>query len=249
MEATHSPIIRRLRERPVVVLSPHYDDACLSIGSVLKELGSGTLVNIFTRSLYLKQGPPPPRKEADVRIIREAEDRAFCAQCGLTRHDLDCLEPAMTGRRPGDHSHLETDVSAATGPVLDKLAELARASSKSTLLAPLGIGPNVNHLATIQIILRNLKAILRDYEVLFYEELPYAARPLQRTRALNLLRRRVWGASLERHVHQVDWPSKEALIGFYPSQFPPPVSRLRFRPAALWPPGFHEALWSLRVSA
>jgi len=243
-ESYNRELITQLRRRRVVVLSPHFDDACLSIGGILSALGSGTLVNIFTRSLFLKQGPPPPRNEEQVRAIREAEDLAFCNKCGLSRHDLRCLEPAITGRHPSDHSHLETDVAEATKPLLSKIEELANGSEKAILLAPVGIGPNVNHLATAQIIARNLPAITRKYEPVFYEELPYAARPLERLRALRALRHTMRPQGLTRRVFRIDWPAKEALIGLYPSQFPPPVSRARFRPAALWPIGFHEAIWS-----
>lgn len=243
---TREAMIARLRRQPVVVLSPHYDDACLSIGGILSALGTGTLVNIFTRSLFLKNVPPGrPRNEEQVHLVREAEDRAFCTHAGLSRHDLGCFEPPVVGRHSSDRSHLEEDVAQASAPVLSKLTELARSQSRSFLFAPLGIGPNVNHLAMAQIIWRNLAKITEGYDLLFYEEQPYAARPFERRRALRRMRGATAAQSAKRHAFPIGWKAKEALIAFYPSQFPSPVSRMRFRPAVMAPLGFHEAFWSI----
>ncbi len=233
-----------LKRQPVVVLSPHFDDACLSLGGVLCALHGATLVNIFTRSLWLPQSPNERATEEQVRAIRESEDRAFAAHCGLARHDLQVRDPGAQGRNSLDLLHLEQDVADATPALLRKLDELA-GEERSFLFCPMGIGRHVNHRATAEIVLRHLEPIRQKYDLLFYEDLPYAANPYRRLGGLGRVRRRLRGSALRRQVFLLDWPEKEALIGLYPSQFPPPPSRRQFRPAALWPLGFHEAFWSI----
>jgi LmbE family N-acetylglucosaminyl deacetylase len=237
-------LVQRFKTQPVVVLSPHFDDACLSLGGILSAVGGGSLINIFTRSLWLVQSVHEKPTEEQVRIIRDAEDAAFARHCGLTRHDLGGREPATQGRRPLDLSHLEADIADRTPSLLGKLDELA-GPEKSFLLCPMGIGRHVNHRATFEIVLRNLSRIGKAYTLFFYEDLPYAGNFHRRLGGVRRMRRRLGGVPLRRHVFVPDWTAKEALIGFYPSQFPPPLRRRRFRPAAAWPLVPHEAFWSI----
>jgi LmbE family N-acetylglucosaminyl deacetylase len=243
-EETNEALVRRLKTQPVVVLSPHFDDACLSLGGLLNAVGGGTLINVFTRSLWLVQSEHEKPTEQQVRIIRDAEDAAFARHCGLARHDLGGSEPATLGRRPLDLSHLEEDVADRAPSLLGKLDELAR-PERSFLLCPMGIGRHVNHRATFEILLRNFARIGKSYTLFFYEDLPYAANFYRRLGGIRRMRQRLRGGPLRRHVFVPDWAAKEALIGFYPSQFPPPLRRQRFRPAAVWPFVPHEAFWSV----
>ena len=238
------PLIAWLKTQPVVVLSPHFDDACLSLGAILHALGSATLVNIFTRSVWLKKSAVANPTEDYVRSIRDAEDRAFAEYCGLIRHDLHCHEPALAGRKPLDPSHVEDDIAQAVAPILEKLDTLAPRAGRAFLMVPLGVGLHVNHRATVEIILRNIDRIESRYDILFYEDQPYAAQFFQRRAALRRMKKRLNGIALKRQVFIPPWPEKKALIAFYPSQFPAPYARRRFRPAALWPLAPHEAVWS-----
>jgi LmbE family N-acetylglucosaminyl deacetylase len=245
--AANDAILKSLRSRPVVVLSPHFDDACLSLGGLLCALGRGTLVNIFTRSLHLARSAIGKPDENHVRAVRDAEDRAFAEHSGLVRHDLQCHEPGIVGRTPFDLTHLDDDIAQASAPLLQKLVEIAASGERSFLFCPLGVGRHVNHRATIEIVLNNLDRIRETYEVLFYEEQPYAAHLVERLVALRRLRRRLPGASLVRNAYVPDWPGKRALIGLYPSQFPEPVRANRLRPFAMRPLRPHEAFWSMDV--
>lgn len=237
-------LIAWLKTQPVVVLSPHFDDACLSLGAILHALRSATLVNIFTRSVWLRKSAVANPTEDYVRSIRDAEDRAFAEYCGLIRYDLHCCEPAIVGRKPLDPSHVEDDIAQAEAPVLEKLDALAPRIGRSFLIVPLGVGLHVNHRATVEVVLRNLDRIASRYDVLFYEDQPYAAQLFQRLAALRRIKKRLNGNALKRHVFIPPWAEKKALIAFYPSQFPEPNARRRFRPASLWPLAPHEALWS-----
>jgi LmbE family N-acetylglucosaminyl deacetylase len=237
-------LVERLRTRPIVVLSPHFDDACLSLGGTLSAVGRGTLVNIFTRGLWLKRSDIDKPTEDHVRSVRDSEDAAFAKHCGLVRHDLRCREPALNGRKPLDVSHVEDDVAQAAAPLMAKLHELAENQKGAFLFSPLGVGRHVNHRATVEIVLRNLAHIRQIYEdVFFYEDQPYAANPHRRWQALNRIRKRLGQTPLARQVYVPEWSSKKTLIGFYPSQFPPPILQILFRPGAMSPLVPHEAFW------
>lgn len=244
-EPSPNPLITWLKTQPVVVLSPHFDDACLSLGAILTALDGATLVNVFTRSVWLRKSEIEKPTEAYVRAIRDAEDHAFAEHCRLARHDLNCYEPGIVGRNGRQLSALDEDIAQAREPVLAKLDELARPGQKCFLIAPLGVARHVNHLALADIILAAREHLAQNYDLLFYEDQPYAADFYQRVTGLRRFRSRLKGSKLARHVFIPEWHEKERLIGFYPSQFPAPNARRRFRPAALWPLVPHEALWSI----
>ena len=171
-------ILQKFRERNVVVLSPHFDDACFSLGEFLARLGQGNLVNIFTKGNYfarsrrwLRTAPSP----AEVFAVRNAEDTAFAARCGLTRHDLRCEEPSLRGRRPRNLAYLEDDIRQVTEPILailDKFAKSVPPGTRSMLLAPLGAGRHVNHRATAEMVMRFRKIIEINYDIHLYEDQP-----------------------------------------------------------------------------
>jgi len=236
-------LIGRLAERPIVVVSPHFDDACFSIGCLLERLQQGLLINVFTRSIYAP-GEPKARDEVRVHDIRTAEDIAFAKRCSLNRIELLLEEPALRSLRPNDPAGIADGIRRATAPLLAALDQArAHDGGKGRLLVPMGIGRHANHLATAQIIETNLARLSASYEVLFYEDLPYAHHPLHRFRALKSSQRLRRGLRT-RYVLPVSWKRKRELVALYPSQFRRAPGPLRFRPAALVPLAVHEAFWS-----
>jgi alpha-1,6-mannosyltransferase len=234
--------------RDVVVLSPHLDDACFSLGGFLTAVGRGVLINIFTRSTFLVRPPSPPLSEQVVSDIRKREDIAFAKRSGLVRHDMGIAEPPIEGREPFDLSHLETDVARITAPLLAKLDEVANSSEvrgRRVLFCPMGIGRHVNHCATLEVILRNFERVLAGYELMFYEDQPYAAHPFRRSAGIARLKQRLGELPLLRNVYVPKWKEKKALIALYPSQRSHPILRWSFRPAAPGPLAPHEAFWSV----
>jgi len=241
----NAALVEHFRHRPVIVLSPHFDDACFSLGGFLKVLGHGILINLFTHGRYVVQ---PRLARADltqdaVRYVRDKEDRAFASICGLVRHDLECEEPPLRHRRPSEMAGLPDDV----GQIEDKLLALlfalvAESGTRPTLFVPLGIGAHVNHRAAAETILRNLAGLQPFFELHFYEELPYASNVFHRMAALERLRHRA--GLVRRHVFAAPWREKRALIDLYQSQLRRSPSFFRFRPAA-FPLPAHEAFWSL----
>jgi LmbE family N-acetylglucosaminyl deacetylase len=239
-------LVENFRRRAVIVLSPHFDDACFSLGGFLSARGGqGLLVNIFTKGTYLVRPDlveaSPPGDE--VHFIRDGEDREFAWRCGLQRHDLECEEPSLRGRRPSQMGGLGDDIAQAEEKLLTFVMALAAGRQAApALFVPLGIGRHVNHRATAEIVMRNLRRVRAAFDVHFYEELPYASHPFHRLAALKRLRLRAGPA--QRQVFAAPWREKRELIGIYQSQLRAPPSALSFRPAAL-PLAAHEAFWSL----
>jgi LmbE family N-acetylglucosaminyl deacetylase len=232
--------------RSAAILSPHFDDACFSLGGFLAHLPGSHLITVFTQGRHLareslKGFTADPKA---VHGIRDREDAGFAASLGLRRHDLGCEEPALRGRRPGDLSGLDDDRRQIRRPVLDCLLRLGRACGPRPLLfAPLGVGRHVNHRAVAAIVLELLPQLAAQYDVFLYEDLPYASNPLARLAAL---RRAGAGAVLTgRFVYRMPWVRKRPLLDFYASQFRTRPRAAAFRPAAPFTPFVHEAFWSV----
>jgi LmbE family N-acetylglucosaminyl deacetylase len=239
-------LVARFRQRSVIVLSPHFDDACFSLGGFLQALGHGRLVNIFTQGRHVVE---PRLAHAGLRadavtFLRDLEDREFAKTCGLERRDLGCEEPALRGRRPSEMAGLADDIRQIEEKLWPLLHELAAADpARPALFAPLGIGRHVNHRATAEAVFRNLTWLRERFDLHFYEELPYASNLLHRRAALARLKRMAGGA--RRETFAASWREKRVLVGIYQSQLRRAPSWPLFRPAALFPFALHEAFWSL----
>jgi LmbE family N-acetylglucosaminyl deacetylase len=238
--------IARFRERSLVVISPHFDDACFSLGCFLEEVGRGALVNVFTRGTHLPTDQAKHLKDAEAAFaIRDSEDRAFAERCGLTRHDLESEEPSLRGRRPLDLSHVSDDVARIETKLLDALDALApmQVATKASLFTPMGLGRHVNHRAIADVVARNAARLRERYEVFLYEDLPYAHLPLERSAGLARARAAL-GSLCTRHTLAVAWNRKRSLVALYESQFRHAPRWINFRPAAARPLSLHEAFWS-----
>ena len=227
------------RNRPVAVLSAHFNDACSSLGAFLAHLSAGHLINVFTQD---GAETAPGLSSYD---IRDREDAAFAARCRLTRHDLGCEAPDRRGRDPRDLSGLADDLEQIGAPVqgcLDKIAAAMPPGQRGILLCPLGTGRHVNRRALPALVADTMPALRRHFDVYFYEELPHASRPLAREVALRRLRRRVPLST--RYVFPARWWNKRQLLQLYPSQFHGFPRPAHFNPATFFPAFPHEAFWS-----
>jgi LmbE family N-acetylglucosaminyl deacetylase len=148
--------------RPAVILSPHFDDAVLSLWHVLDGPGEVEVVNVFT-------GPPANGRvgwwdrltgatDAGVRLReRSDEDRAALAAAGRAARALGLL----------DQQHRDAELDrAALAQALDQAA-----SGGARLLAPAALSGHADHRAV-----RDAALALRDQgrEVALYADLPHA---------------------------------------------------------------------------
>jgi LmbE family N-acetylglucosaminyl deacetylase len=174
-----------------LVLSPHLDDAALSIGGTIARFtsaGEPTLV------LTITAGSPPPGAipsafaaslhrawglgAAEVVALRRREDEAAMTLLGASALRLDLLdaiyrlpgsydsEAALTGE-PAAHDRLEIELAA-------QLARILAASPGALVLAPLAVGVHVDHRLVHR---AAIDLARRGHDVAFYEDFPYASKP------------------------------------------------------------------------
>ena len=151
---------------PTVVLSPHVDDAVLSVWSVVGDAGDAEVVNVFAG--VPEDGPPPRWDRLAGATSRKAhmearldEDRAALALAGRTAAYLPFLDRHYRSDGPPGQDEVERAVDAAV-------------PAASLLYAPAGIGAHEDHVLVRDAALdlgRRLGIPLR-----LYAELPYAVR-------------------------------------------------------------------------
>jgi hypothetical protein len=232
-----------------VYLSPHYDDVCFSLGAMAHALNRGTLVNLFTRSVYLANpgaAAARARSVEEVSALRRAEDDRFAALCSMRTTALELEEPALRGRRPHGEG-LEDDLAQLEGPLLRTLDELAASTpGLRALFCPAAIGSHVNHVAALMTVARHFPRLEEKYRVFFYEDLFYSAAYGRRIAGLFRLKRTVgqdrYGI---RRVHRLEDAGKEklSLIGLYASQHKREPTIAHFSPATFPWSRPHEAFW------
>jgi hypothetical protein len=237
--------IAAFHARSLVVVSPHFDDACFSLGCFLEEAGRGILLNVFTRSFHAPAHPEKHHKDVEgTSAIRDAEDRAFAARCGLVRHDLKNEEPPLRGRHSLDLSYVPDDITRIEAKLIDALGELAPSGHKAALFAPMGIGRHANHRAIAEVIGKNAARLRKHYDLFLYEDLPYAHLPRDRMAGLARARTMTGVTPRTRHTLVIPWEQKRSLVSLYASQFRHPPRWINYRPAAVRPLPLHEAFWS-----
>ncbi|HBY92991.1 MAG: PIG-L family deacetylase [Ardenticatenaceae bacterium] len=158
------------------VISPHADDAALSLGGSLHRRvfrSPVTLVTVFGRSNYMRDG-----FQADWREVtrqRNDEDRTFAASLGLRLRYLDLPEAALREELYTDRLFAATPQAEFVAPAELEIAlrQTLHELRPTYLVVPLGLGNHRDHL----LVRRAAVELAREMPVLlaYYEDLPYAA--------------------------------------------------------------------------
>ena len=160
-----------------LVLSPHADDAALSVGASLM-LGvfrpPVRMATLFGRSNYALGAFHSDWRE--VTRLRRSEDEAFSSTIGLVSRFLDLPEASL---RPdlGHGGVWARDISESfpePPELMQALRSLLSEFTPALLVAPLGLGHHKDHLL-VQRAARRL-ANGGPRQIVFYEDLPYAER-------------------------------------------------------------------------
>ena len=165
----------------ILVLSPHRDDAAvslsLSIAHWLAVGHSGTLLNVFTRSLYAPYSDAESVHENDrlsyVSALRKREDETFLRKLpGATMTDLNIKDAPI---RLHCDSSIVCDMDV--DPNDKAIEKIYKAVSKQIetphcLVLPLALGHHVDH----RVVRDSALPLTPNLPCAFYEELPYATR-------------------------------------------------------------------------
>jgi LmbE family N-acetylglucosaminyl deacetylase len=258
--------------RKALVICPHFDDACFSVGGLLlkKSFDSVTVLTVFSKSSHA----PKSRvfyfasKFADnwginyvkqwvvefVSLQRKKEDFKFCRKVGATQSVLDFKDSNLRCLRPfSSFSENEFLKDPTFNQVVYELQKWVISNKFDTILCPLGVGNQVDHL----IIFQAVSYIIKKYpelkiKMFFYEDLPYSVK-LELSSISELANKRI-GASSTLYVDITDLiETKKSLIDIYASQAAKKeqmmrhakrLSTLADRSRAESPISFYERLWT-----
>lgn len=175
---------------PVLAVSPHLDDAALSVGAGLAMLSAGRPVTVLT----VFAGDPGPelspvarrhhdrcRLDGDAVGVRRAEDRRAMAELGAEAIHGD-FPDAVYRSGPGGGWVCETDDDMFTAPPddpgLDRqisklLSGVIDVTAAALLLGPMGIGGHVDHVLARRAVVR--AAAAHGLPLLCWQDEPYAS--------------------------------------------------------------------------
>lgn len=223
-EATAYAFLARVSQGAHMVVSPHPDDAALSLGGTLARLAGSpvrphlSLLSVFTRSVYAPGVAAACRCEAVVSAVRRREEIAFAAALSAELHLLDLPDTSLRGY---DDATERCTVLAAdarvSGALESRLREIVESLRPTVCWCPLGLGCHVDHVLARDAVLAVAQpGMLR----VFYEDLPYAA-DLDEDAVLAFVR----ALPVDMRAISIDvsdtWPAKLSFLGCYPSQVGP----------------------------
>ena len=163
----------------IVVLSPHFDDAVISLGGMIgREAARGRKVEVwtcFTTGPALETLPASQRSLADY-AARQEEDRRALAVLGATARSLHLREriwrdPPLRHEHHIFHTPPSLEGFAALSEIRQIAGELIR--GRSQVFAPLGAGHHHDHMEVVLAVLLEMLSLNRPDRVDFYED-PYA---------------------------------------------------------------------------
>lgn len=178
-----------LRDRRVLLLSPHADDVAYSIGGLVALSGPGaamTMLTVFGRSAWALSRELRAEGVEAIARARAAEDGAYCAVHGISYVALDFDDSSERGYDEAGELAAAPADDPQTGAVRDALLEQVRTLSPDLILAPASIGGHIDH----RIVTQAVRSLGRD-RVAFYEDVPYAA-----WRSLRDIERALTGAGM-----------------------------------------------------
>ena len=221
-------------ERRTVFFAPHYDDVALSCGgtvAAIAEQGESPLIvtvfgglppgqlNQFAGEMHRRWGI----SAGDALAQRRREERCAAAALGAEACWLDFPDAIYREDRYTSDNELFGAIHADELSLVEKLYGAAqrfftaRRFTPDHVYVPLAVGNHVDHQHVLQL---GLKLGADGYDVLAYEDYPYAGDP----GGLDLLRQRVTevdgGHEITRFLTEEQLEQRIAAIRCYESQLP-----------------------------
>jgi len=169
-----------------LIISPHFDDACYSIGGTLirdKYFDEKIILTIFTKSRYTAYNIN--LDEDIISQLREQEDIDFCKAIGAVQICLDYPDASSRNDEIFCNKHINEcivpyiEIIDSISRVLYEIIHfLANNRDLKTIFVPLAVGNHIDHIIAyysfIRLIKENKLSKMIKY-VIFYEDLPYAS--------------------------------------------------------------------------
>ena len=168
-------------EPEAIILSPHLDDAALSIGSYMLELGRSGLgcdvIDVFSTVSWWRFELKPEWLPM-VQRTRDAEEQWIA---NLTRSKIEKWGLSEAPLRGYPLKEIFTtdrkeEASQTHAIIRRKVANRARENPSQTWILPLAIGNHIDHRIARDAAIEGLReAAILPEQILFMEDLPYAA--------------------------------------------------------------------------
>jgi LmbE family N-acetylglucosaminyl deacetylase len=232
LSSASDPLPLLTRQQRHLFLSPHYDDVPLSAGATVRLLADRSLtpetlvvfgsepdrarpLSEFARAMHERWG----LTANEVIASRQAEEAAAAAVLGARTRVLPFRDAIYRGNFYlsdddlfGSPATEEATLPAAIAASLD-LVDSPDATTR--IYAPLGVGKHVDH----QIVhLAAQELATRGWDVWFYEDIPYALKPMALDARLAEVRATAPLEPVARIQAQSTWEQKIDAILRYPSQ-------------------------------
>jgi hypothetical protein len=160
------------------ILSPHLDDAALSLGSKMLWTTGSTVIDVFSRVSWWRY----ELSDQVLPIVQRARDAEEDLISRLTAWNVDRWELAEAPLRGYPLKEIFTaprlpEAAAAHEAIRNRVREFAGYQNNSQRwFVPLGVGNHIDHRIARDAALDGLRdAGVRAGQVEFYEDLPYAA--------------------------------------------------------------------------
>lgn len=179
----------------LLVICPHFDDACFSVGGFLlkKPSESVTILTVFSKSQHAPQYEffyPLLRINEHLHLttlkrtlaesisaVRKKEDSKFCRRIGAVQSFFPFEDSSLRGciKNKPIPKRTEMDRNNISRSVFENIEKWVFSGAFDTILSPLGIGNQVDHLIVLSSIIKILKREPPpSINFFFYEDLPYA---------------------------------------------------------------------------
>lgn len=164
----------------IFILSPHFDDAAygltLHISGIIKSGLPLSIINCFTVTKWTAIPVEDKAIEA-VSLLRAGEDVQYNTlfNSAIEFVNLNLLDAPLRNGYIFQFQPFQPNEWSVVQNLQDRLEDLLEDEEESILLCPMGIGNHIDH----AICLEAVAELYHGYKVLFYEDLPYAARITQ----------------------------------------------------------------------
>lgn len=168
--------------RTVLILSPHVDDAVLSLGGIIaRAINRYVVLNIFSSTKYQSGLRVPEDMIIDISQKEDCLAGRYLGFESLFAGKIGAMERGSTTTQDivqnkfssiNEDALYQEEIIQAKELIIQKM----RFIKPQIILSPLGLGGHIDHLITACAVVRLIhEGSIDKHNVAFYEDLPYAA--------------------------------------------------------------------------